>query len=118
MTRLTIATLATRYAADDWHGGNLEYHFAVAAAMSRAGLIGSKATLNTMGSFPDLDMLNPYNNASTDPNFRAQMTLCASSSPLTVAPFHSTQCDLTSSSPPSVCTKSSSFYFGHTLHTV
>jgi hypothetical protein len=28
-------------------------------------------------SFPDLDMLNPYHNSSTDPNFRAQMTLWA-----------------------------------------
>ena len=26
-------------------------------------------------SFPDLDMLNPYQNASNDPDFRAQMTL-------------------------------------------
>jgi hypothetical protein len=26
-------------------------------------------------SFPDLDMLNPYTNSSSDPDFRAQMTL-------------------------------------------
>ena len=60
----------------DWHGGNMEHHFAVAAAMSQAGLIGG-ATFNSMGSFPDLDMLNPYHNASSDPNFKAQMTLWA-----------------------------------------
>ena len=59
---------------DDWHGGNMEHHFAVAAAMSQAGLIGGP-TFNSRGSFPDLDMLNPYQNASSDPNFKAQMTL-------------------------------------------
>jgi hypothetical protein len=45
----------------------------VAEAMSEAGLIGLP-TYNSLGSFPDLDMLNPYSNASSDPNFRAQMS--------------------------------------------
>ena len=61
---------------NDWHGGDLQHHFDVAAAMSAAGLIGGP-TFNALGSFPDLDMLNPYANASSDPNFRAQMTLWA-----------------------------------------
>jgi hypothetical protein len=60
----------------DWHGGNLEHHFQVAAAMSGASLIGGPS-FNSVGSFPDLDMLNPYTNASSDPNFKAQMTFWA-----------------------------------------
>jgi len=55
----------------DWHGGSLEYHFQIAETMQ--SLINVKG-LNGK-SFPDLDMLNPYTNAATDADFKAQMTL-------------------------------------------
>jgi len=58
---------------NDWHGGNLDRHFEIAAAMQAAGLIDAPG-LNGK-SFPDLDMLNPYKNAKNDTQFQAQMTL-------------------------------------------
>lgn len=58
---------------DDWHGGNLDQHFEIAAKMQAAGLIDAPG-LNGK-SFPDLDMLNPYKNAKDDTQFQAQMTL-------------------------------------------
>ena len=45
---------------DDWHGGDMKYHYAVAHAMEPfIGAVGLGGDL----SFPDLDMLNPYTNA-------------------------------------------------------
>jgi hypothetical protein len=54
----------------DWHGGDFGHHFDVAAKL--APLIAT-AGIDARGSFPDLDMLNPYTNARDDPNFRAQV---------------------------------------------
>jgi len=59
---------------DDWHGGDMKYHYAVAHAMEPfIGAVGLGGDL----SFPDLDMLNPYTNAKDDLDFKLQMTLWA-----------------------------------------
>jgi hypothetical protein len=55
---------------DDWHGGNLDQHFQIAAEMQEAGLIGAVG-LNGK-SFPDLDMLNPYKNSKNDTQFQVR----------------------------------------------
>lgn len=58
----------------DWHGGDMTYHFQIANAMSQFIDVPGKGNGR---SFPDLDMLNPYVNASTDADFKMQMTLWA-----------------------------------------
>jgi hypothetical protein len=69
----TVANITNLYRiTDDWHGGDMQYHYAVAHAMEPyIGVVGLGGDL----SFPDLDMLNPYKNAKDDLDFKLQMTL-------------------------------------------
>jgi hypothetical protein len=71
----TVANITNLYRiTDDWHGGDMQYHYAVAHAMEPfIGVVGLGGDL----SFPDLDMLNPYTNAKDDLDFKLQMTLWA-----------------------------------------